>query len=160
MGKGKRIRQQRPPESEDPSLGGLIPRPAPGQQILFNFLFKSGSELPHPQVINAYDPDVKAVILEGVRNEQEFRQNWLRQQQENDYKLNTQEQSQNFRLRTLGALTGAWLVSLLIMVGAVLIWLGFSFYGVALFVVAIGGVISTAIYGAGKKNTLPPEAGR
>jgi hypothetical protein len=128
-----------------------------GNYTQINVLFPSSQvELPSAEKYKAFPPEAQAAILEAFKIEQSERHAWLRSQQSNEHALNMQSGRHYYQWRTFGTGCGAIIVIAALGFGSWLVKNGASGVGVFLMLVAIGGMVGSAIYGH-NANNAPTE---
>jgi hypothetical protein len=125
-----------------------------GNYTQINVLFPSSQvELPSAEKFKAFPPEAQAAILAAFKIEQAERHVWLRNQQGNEHALNMQSGRYYYRWRTNGTLCGTIIVIAALGFGSWLVKNGASGVGVFLMLVAIGGMVGSAIYGHNSSAT-------
>lgn len=148
------IRPNRPP--------GPGPHRVPtGNYTQVNILFPSEQvELPSADKFKAFPPEAQKAILAAFDREQIERHAWLKNQQAYDHTLNMHSNRHYFLWRVTGTISGSILALALLWAGESLIKSGASASGITAMLVAIGGVVGSAVYGrraAQSKNEKSDE---
>ncbi len=113
-----------------------------------NILFSSEQqEFPSADKFKAFPPEAQKAILIGLDREQLARHTWLNTQQSYDHQLNLQNCRYHFVWRMTGTICGFLLALGIFSGGAWLVKNGASLAGATAMIVAISGLIGTAIYG-------------
>jgi len=135
-------------EQPERSARGPHSVPRPGIYTQVNILFPSEQvELPSAEKFKAFPPDAQKAILAAFEREQIERHVWLKNQQANEHQLNLQSGRQYFIWRLTGTIAGAILAISALVAGASLVQSGASTIGVMFMILAVAGLVGTAIYG-------------
>ncbi len=122
--------------------------PRPGNYTQVNILFPSGQvELPSAEKFKAFPPEAQKAILTAFEREQIERHAWLKNQQANEHQLNLQSGRHFFIWRLTGTIAGAVLAISALVAGAWLVKNGASAVGAMFIILAVAGLVGTAIYG-------------
>ena len=118
------------------------------QYTQVNILFPATQvELPPAEKFNEFPPEAQKAIIEAFKTEQLQRHSWLRNQQNYDHQLNTTIQNNFFKWRMAGTVCATILSLSVFIIGALLVLYGAPAIGVATLVLAVAGLVGTAIYG-------------
>jgi len=124
-----------------------------GNYTQINVLFPSSQvELPSADKFKAFPPEAQKAILDAFQKEQAERHVWLRSQQSNEHALNMQSGRHYYRWRISGTIGGTIVVISALGFGTLLVINKASAVGVFLMLVAVSGMIGSAIYGRGSSN--------
>lgn len=136
--------------AEQPERSPRGPRAVsrPGSYTQVNILFPSEQvELPSAEKFKAFPPEAQKAILAAFEREQMERHAWLKNQQANEHELNLQSGRQYFIWRLTGTIAGAVLAISSLVAGAWLVKNGASAIGAMFMILAVAGLVGTAIYG-------------
>ena len=133
------------------------------QNTQINFMFPATEvELPPADRFAAYPPAAQAALLAAFQREQSVRHQWLMKQQINEHELNIREQGSSSKLRMTGMICGTLIVLSAIILGAWLIKNGAGAQGITVVLMALTGLVGTALYGhrAASASGSPVEKNR
>ena len=118
-----------------------------------NILFPSEQvELPAAEKLSAFSPEAQNAILVAFSREQIERHAWLKKQQANDHQYNMQSEKHFFYWKISGVVGGIILALGALLTGAWLVTHGCSAVGTTMMIIAVAGLVGTAIYGHKSKQ--------